>query len=74
MLFVNTEAPFYLHMTPLLFAVGCERTLLRTVELSAVYRKLAAADRANGGLLSVAAESRFQYGIVGQYRIPEIAA
>ena len=74
MLFVNTEAPFYLHMPPLLFAMGCERALLGAVELSAVYRKLAAADRTNGSLLNVAAESRCQYGIVGQYRIPEITA
>ena len=50
------------------------RALLGAVELSAVYRKLAAAGRANGSLLSVAGESRFQYGIVGQYRIPEITA
>ena len=53
--------------------MGCERALLGAVELSAVYRKLAAADRAYGGLLSVAAESRFQYCVIGQYRIPEIA-
>ena len=74
MLFVNTEAPFYLHMPPLLFAVSCKRALLGAVQLSAVHSKLVATDRADGSLLNVAAESRFQYGIVGQYRIPEITA
>ena len=74
MLFVNTEAPFSLHMQPLLFAVGSKGTLFRAIELPAVYSKLIAAYRAKGCFMSFAAKCSFQNCIVRQHCLPEIPA
>ena len=72
MLFVNTETPFSLHMQPLLFTVCNEGTLLRAIELSAMYSKLIAAHRAKGCFMSFAAKCSFQNCIVWQHCIPEV--
>lgn len=74
MLFVNTAAPFSLHMQPLLFAVSSKGTLLRAIELSAVYGKLIAAHRAKGCFMSFAAKCGFQNYIVWQHRLPKVPA
>ena len=75
-LIFHTSAPLFSHVIPLLLSQSGPGAAGGTIPCPAIGKKSPAAYRAGPGFRDGAfrSEGRLQYGIIGQHRLPEVAA